>query len=65
MTKLWSGRFAGSGLDPGFEQWQRSFPFDQRLLPEELAASRAYAEALAKAGVLSAEERGLILGGLE
>ncbi len=65
MTKMWGGRFAGSGLDPGFEQWQRSFPFDQRLLPEELAASRAYADALAKAGALTAEERGLILGGLE
>jgi argininosuccinate lyase len=62
--KMWSGRLRGA-LDPGFEQWQRSFPFDQRLLPEELAASRAYAEALSKAGALSAEERGLILGGLE
>ena len=64
MTKMWSGRFAGSELDPGFEQWQRSFPFDQRLLPEELAASRAYAEALSKAGALTAEERALILDGL-
>ncbi|HXE76507.1 MAG TPA: argininosuccinate lyase [Candidatus Xenobia bacterium] len=64
MTKMWSGRFAGSGLDPGFEQWQRSFPFDQRLLPQELAASRAYAEALAKAGALTAEECRKILDGL-
>ena len=65
MTKMWSGRFAGSAqLDSGFEQWQRSFPFDQRLLPEELMASRAYAEALAKAGALDAEERALIADGL-
>ena len=62
--KMWSGRFAGAGLDAGFEQWQRSFPFDQRLLPEELAASRAYAEALAKAGALTAQERTQILEGL-
>lgn len=61
--KMWSGRMRGP-LDPGFEQWQRSFPFDQRLLPEELTASRAYAGALAKAGVLESEERSLILDGL-
>ncbi|MGH9780084.1 MAG: argininosuccinate lyase [Candidatus Acidiferrales bacterium] len=61
--KMWSGRIRGA-LDPGFEQWQRSFPFDQRLLPEELAAGRAYAEALAKAGVLAADEKAKILDGL-
>ena len=62
--KMWSGRMRGP-LDPAFEQWQRSFPFDQRLLPEELAASRAYAEALAKVGVLDSHERTSILSGLE
>ena len=64
MKKLWSGRIRGP-LDPTFERWQRSFPFDRRLLPEELAASRAYARALAAAGALSAEELSRILGGLE
>jgi argininosuccinate lyase len=53
--KMWSGRFR-QPLDPEFEKWQRSFPFDQRLLPFELAASRAHANALEKAGVLSSEE---------
>jgi argininosuccinate lyase len=53
--KMWSGRFR-QPLDPEFEKWQRSFPYDQRLLPFELAASRAHANALGKAGVLSAEE---------
>lgn len=63
--KLWSGRFSReAGLDPRFEKWQRSFSFDQRLLPQELAASRAYAEALAKAGVLAADERARILDAL-
>ena len=46
MKKMWSGRFR-EPLDPEFEQWQRSFAFDVRLLPDELAASRAYARALA------------------
>jgi len=63
-VKMWSGRFR-QPLDPQFEKWQRSFPFDQQLLRYELAASRAHAQALAAAGVLSAEERKLILAGLE
>ncbi len=53
--KMWSGRFR-QPLDPEFEKWQRSLPYDQRLLPFELAASRAHANALAHAGVLSPEE---------
>jgi argininosuccinate lyase len=53
--KMWSGRFR-QPLDPEFEKWQRSFPYDQRLLPFELAASRAHANALERAGVLSSEE---------
>jgi argininosuccinate lyase len=53
--KMWSGRFR-QPLDPEFEAWQRSFPYDQRLLPFELAASRAHATALEHAGVLSSEE---------
>lgn len=62
--KMWAGRFR-EPLDPGFERWQRSFPFDHRLLPEELAASRAYARALEKAGALSASELATLLQGLE
>ena len=61
--KMWSGRFR-QPLDPEFEKWQRSFPYDQRLLPFELAASRAHANALAHAGVLSSEELSEILKAL-
>jgi argininosuccinate lyase len=61
---MWSGRFR-QPLDPHFEQWQRSFPFDHKLLRYELASSRAHAQALAAAGVLSAEERKLIIAGLD
>jgi argininosuccinate lyase len=63
-VKMWSGRFR-QPLDPAFEQWQRSFPFDRVLLPFELEASRAHANALEHAGVLSSEELSEILGGLE
>ncbi|HEX2330935.1 MAG TPA: lyase family protein, partial [Candidatus Angelobacter sp.] len=61
---MWSGRFR-QPLDPRFEQWQRSFPFDRRLLTFELAASRAHALALRVAGVLSADEQKLVLSGLQ
>src|ERR1700686_1917470 len=62
--KMWSGRFR-QPLDPEFEKWQRSFPYDQRLLPFELAASRAHANALEHAGVLSSEELSEIVRALE
>ena len=61
--KMWSGRFR-QPLDPEFEKWQRSFPYDQRLLPFELAASRAHANALEHAGVLSGEEISEVVEGL-
>jgi len=62
--KMWSGRFR-QPLDPDFEQWQRSFEFDKRLLREELAASRAHAGALKSAGILSSSELISILQGLD
>ncbi|MDE1156336.1 MAG: argininosuccinate lyase [Acidobacteriaceae bacterium] len=62
--KMWSGRFR-EPLDRTFEQWQRSFPFDWRLLPQEVAASKAHAQAIAAAGVLTPEELETMLAGLE
>ena len=61
---MWSGRFR-QPLDPEFENWQRSFEFDCRLLECELEASAAHARALAKTGVLSAEELQSVLAGLD
>jgi argininosuccinate lyase len=63
-VKMWSGRFR-EPLDPAFERWQRSFPFDRRLLKYELQASGAYARALRKVGVLSTEELASIEAGLD
>lgn len=62
--KMWSGRFR-QPLDPAFEQWQRSFPFDRCLLPYELEASRAHAHALERAGIVSSQELAEIVRGLE
>ncbi len=64
MKKMWSGRFR-EPLDTAFEQWQRSFGFDVRLLGDEIAASRAYARALARAAVFSAAELESVLKGLD
>ena len=63
-TKMWSGRFR-EPLDRTFEQWQRSFPFDWRLLPQEVAASKAHAQAIAAAGILTPEELEQTLAGLD
>jgi argininosuccinate lyase len=61
---MWSGRFR-QPLDPHFEEWQRSFPFDQKLLNFELAASGAHAMALKAAGILTPAEFGLIVSALD
>src|ERR1019366_5640969 len=54
-VKMWSGRFR-EPLDAEFEAWQRSIVFDWRLLPQEIAASKAHASALVAANILSADE---------
>lgn len=64
QSKMWSGRFR-EPLNRDFERWQRSFPFDWRLLPQEVAASRAHAKAIAAAGVLSDDELLSITKGLD
>ena len=63
-TKMWSGRFR-EPLDPLFEEWQRSFPFDVRLLPQEVAASKAHAHTIAAAGILTEPELTAMLDGLD
>ena len=54
-VKMWSGRFR-EPLDPDFERWQRSIVFDWRLLPQEIAASKAHASALIAAKILTKDE---------
>src|ERR1041385_379155 len=62
--KLWSGRFR-EPLNPEFERWQRSFPFDCRLLRDEIDASAAYARALRRAGIFTSEELHAVQNGLQ
>ena len=62
-AKMWSGRFR-EPLDATFESWQRSFPFDWRLVPYEVEASIAHARAIEAAGILTSEELLLMIEGL-
>jgi argininosuccinate lyase/amino-acid N-acetyltransferase len=55
VSKLWGGRFQG-GLDEEFEEFNRSLPFDNRLVAEDIAGSMAWARALGEADVLTAAE---------
>jgi argininosuccinate lyase len=61
---MWSGRFR-EPLDAEFEAWQRSIVFDWRLLEYDVAASKAHASALHKAGILTAEETNLLRESLD
>ena len=51
IPPVWHGRLAG-GLDPRARALNDSLAVDQRLWPEELLLSRAYARSLAECGVL-------------
>ncbi len=62
-SKMWSGRFR-EPLDEGFEQWQRSFPFDWRLLRQEVAASIAHARTIEAAGILTSSDLLTMIEGL-
>ena len=62
--KLWGGRFAAPPAE-ALERLGSSIAFDRRLHREEIRVNRAYARALAGAGVLDAGELERILAGLD
>jgi argininosuccinate lyase len=62
--KMWSGRF-DKRAEGSFDDWQRSFPYDRRLLTYEVAASKAHAESLCEAGILSEKELAAIVSALD
>lgn len=64
MPALWGGRFSAA-MDPNMARFNASLPFDWRLWQADIAGSVAWARAIARAGLLSAEERDAILAGLE
>ena len=63
MANLWSGRFSGEP-DKDVFAFGRSFPFDKRLVEDDITGSLAWAAAIHAAGVLSADEHARISSGL-
>lgn len=61
---LWEGRFAEKA-DALARRFGDSIGFDQRLVAAEIRASLAYAEALARAGLITAAEQQTLASGLQ
>jgi argininosuccinate lyase len=61
---LWGGRFA-SGPSDALAALSRSTHFDWRLVPYDLAGSRAHARVLHAAGLLTEADRDALLAGLD
>ncbi len=61
---MWGGRF-GSGPDPLMEEINASIDFDRHLYRQDIAASKAHAAMLAKAGIITAQDAKRIAHGLD
>ena len=64
MSTLWSGRFTAEP-DAEVFGYGKSLPVDRRLVDDDITGSVAWAEALARAGVISADDGRLLAAGLE
>src|SRR5256714_6300236 len=64
--QMWGGggRFA-LGPSEALNALNRSLPVDHRLWPQDVAASKAWAHALCRAGVVTSHEETQLLGGLD
>jgi argininosuccinate lyase len=62
--KLWGGNYETSP-DSAFWEFNRSFPFDRRLIVEEVAASRAWVRALGRCGAIGTDDAETLERGLE
>jgi argininosuccinate lyase len=62
--KMWGGRFE-RGPDASFYEFERSWHFDRRMLPQELALDRAWARAIASAAILTPEECAKLVAALD
>jgi argininosuccinate lyase len=64
VATLWHGRFAGGPADE-LLAFTASLDYDRRLAVDDLAGSRAHVGGLAKAGLLTDEEAGVVLAALD
>jgi argininosuccinate lyase len=63
-NKMWGGRFK-SGPDAIMEEINASIDFDRHLYRQDIAASKAHAEMLAKQGIIAADDAKKIAHGLD
>src|SRR6187549_1423453 len=63
-NKMWGGRFT-SGPDAIMEEINTSIDFDWHLYRQDIAASKAHAEMLAKQGIIAADDARKIARGLD
>ncbi len=63
-SKTWGGRFA-KGTAPELERFSTSVHFDRKLWRQDVRASMAHARMLGRQGILSADEAGTLVSGLE
>ena len=61
---LWHGRFA-DGPAPEMLAFTRSIGFDVRLVPDDVAGSRAHVTMLARVGLVTGDERDRVLNALD
>jgi argininosuccinate lyase len=61
---LWHGRF-GTGPAEELVAFTESLSYDQRLIFSDIACSKAHVRGLAHSGLITEEEMGAILGGLD
>jgi argininosuccinate lyase len=64
VATLWHGRFAGGPADE-LLAFTTSLDYDRRLAVDDLAGSRAHVGGLAKAGLLTDAEAGVVLAALD
>lgn len=63
-SKPWGGRFT-EATDAFVERFTASISFDQRMYRQDIKGSIAHATMLADVGVITTEERDIIIGGLQ
>jgi argininosuccinate lyase len=63
-NKMWGGRFS-SGPDAIMEEINASIDFDKALYRQDIAASKAHADMLAKQGIIAADDAKSIAHGLD
>lgn len=64
VANLWSGRFDSAPNAEVFD-FGKSLPVDRRLIDDDITGSRAWAQALEKAGVLTSTDAQAIVSGLD